>query len=234
MKNRTSQPIRTLLHSFLVVAALATIGTLPSCKCEPVIPPPPDGRIASFVIRNSLSGDYYTYEGNKLKTERIPFANAGIAFDYIKISYSYLPDKVTEETSTASTYPPANVTYQTVSYTYDLNPAGYIIKTKQGELCDYDAQGHRTKKGNDIYFWDAAGNMTQSTVNGVTTTYTYTNKKDLRIDGKDWLHGKRSTYLPDTKTINGETQEYDYLIDGQGRVLEENIRNGHRLIYTYF
>lgn len=245
---KTAAAHKQIYFWLYLIAAITFITGVSSCNmpgaCVPELPKPVDGRIktikgADITPRPGITyGNYiseFTYDNDKkLKTAVVDYNGALTSY-----SYTYTVQNVKGEVK--------QIAYNSrYNETFILNAAGYASEWNLvvGTKSNFDTEGHKTKltitfvtSVVENYTWDAKGNMTEKKViknqTTTTTTYTYTEVKDLRVDGLDWFYGKRSTYLPATETTNGITKKYTYGYDKKGRVIWYSF-DGKEVSYTYF
>lgn len=236
MNNRPRHPKRTLLHSFLVIAALAIICAAPSCTCNPNAPAPADYRIKTMKVDNDPVVEY-TYDGqNRVKT--IKMGPSLTTYDFLEN-----PKRVEkrENGTLIATYLLNNEGYMNADglqgfedYIYSYNPAGNRVIQEPGPSSSVDITSEFT--------WDGKGNLTEVKIssNGnllLRDTYEYSDKTDTRIDGMDWFSGKRPKNLVEKQTSQLGNRTLNYQFDARGRVIQEvsTSRSNTRVTtYTYF
>ena len=143
----------------------------------------------------------------------------------------------------------------TITYGYaDSRGWGDLLTSYDGRSFQYDEIGNLLSDGEWTYIWakgrqlvsmtkpgstltftyDADGNRTSKTVNGVTTTYTYVDDRVTHeTNGTDTIH-----YRYDTNgtllSMNLNGTEYYYLYNGQRDVIGLYDANGNVVVeYTY-
>lgn len=238
MKNFKLIHKTTLQFAFLLVVLFAAIS---SC-CIPKAPTPPDYKIKSTtdIEYGEADKELILLEYNaEDKLKRWPTSpSSWYAFTYL-----------TGQVSMSSWY--NNTISGTV--TIPLNANGYAIKDLFSNDLTFNTQGYLIKQENSKnridYSYDADNNLIKEQTTNInsgiitrTVTYTYyTDKKDRRVDGLEWLKGKHSTYLAASKTTQyngnpiGVTQNYTYVLDSYGRVTQKSITQGNStpVNYTY-
>jgi hypothetical protein len=183
-----------------------------------------------------------TDKANEITTEQYEYNSDG---KVSKITYKDGRYAVIDYSSTAMVVSITDKNNKKASYSYTLNAAGYVTKgpvsvyLNYGDaIYEYNSDGYLIKtsyqdlNGNTTYSY-TDGNLTSSTVTGITITYEYYTDKlnNLGSNGGIFkafgqnLYGKPSKNLVKKFTYTSSGQSlignYTYAFDSKGNVVQE-------------
>ncbi|MDF2652335.1 MAG: hypothetical protein K0Q73_8140, partial [Paenibacillus sp.] len=187
------------------------------------------GAVTKTTVTNASNEQWqYVIENNQISAETNPLGQV--------TTYKYNSDGFLTEQKSAN---------GTLSFTYDnenkklsqTQPDGTMTTYRYNPKWDVpdliqDNRGHVSSYVID----ETSGNVTQKIENGITSTYQYTNRGEIKsvldVNGQPMTF----TYKADgtmSEVVNGEGEKTAYSFDALGRLVTEQLPSGVTTHYTY-